>query len=93
MSKLVPLFAWLYLVCGAAYIVRYFSDIYDEYDLWQYDGLKELIIISLFTVFWLPYAIVSSLIGWTVDATYNMIKWFILSGQVDKDGFEKEEFE
>lgn len=81
------------MICGGAYLIKYFPDIYDEYDLWQYDGTKEYIIMALIVIFWLPYAVISTMIGWTVDATYNMIKWFVLSGQVDKDGFEKEDFE
>lgn len=93
MRELIPLFAWLYLACGTAYIVRYFADIYNEYDLCQYDGIKELVIISLLTILWLPYAVVTNIIGWTIDATYNMVKWFVLKGQIDKDGFEKEDFE
>lgn len=93
MSNSVVLLSWLYIVCGGAYLIRYFPNIYDDYDLWQYDGAKEYIIFVLIVLFWLPYAIITTIVGWTVDATYNMIKWFILSGQVDKDGFEKEEFE
>ena len=93
MFGLVPLLLILYLGVGSMYFLECFPDIYTEYGLWQYDGIKEGVVISFFIIFWLPYLIISTVIGWTIDATYNMIKWFILSGQVDKDGFEKEDFE
>lgn len=93
MLRLLPLLLVVYLGFGSAYFLECFPDIYTEYGLWQYDGIKELVVVSVFIIFWLPYVIISTMIGWTVDATYNMIKWFVLSGQVDKDGFEKEDFE
>lgn len=88
MFGLVPLLLILYLGVGSIYFLEFFPDIYTEYGLWQCDGIKELAIISFFVIFWLPYLIISTMIGWTVDATYNMIKC-----EVDKDGFEKEDFE
>ena len=93
MFGLMPLLLILYLGVGSIYSLECFPDIYTEYGLWQYDGIKEAIVVSFFVIFWLTYLIISTVIGWTIDATDNMIKWFILSGQVDKDGFEKEDFE
>lgn len=85
MFGLVPLLLMLYLGIGSIYFLECFPDIYTKYGLWQCDGIKELAIVSFFIIFWLPYLIILTMIG--------MIKWFILNGQVDKDGFEKEDFE
>lgn len=90
MFGLVPLLLILYIGVGSIYFLECFPDIYTEYGLWQYDGVKELAVVSFFVIFWLPYLVLFKIIiGWTIDAIYNII----LSNQVDNDGFEKEDFE
>lgn len=62
------------------------------YELWSFDDVPEFLIVVIIVVLWLPLGLIESATCWTVDATYNMVKWFVLKGQIDKDGFEKEDF-
>jgi hypothetical protein len=62
------------------------------YDLWGFDDIPEFLIVIIIVILWLPLGLIESVTCWTVDATYNMVKWFVLKGQIDKDGFEKEDF-
>lgn len=48
MFWLVPLLLIVYLGAGSIYFLECFPDIYTEYGLWQYDGIKELAVVSFF---------------------------------------------
>lgn len=48
MFGLVPLLLILYLGVGSMYFLECFPDIYTEYGLWQYDGIKEAVVVSFF---------------------------------------------
>lgn len=89
---LIPMFILIYLAVGALYFMCQFEYIYTMYDLWGCKGVPEFLVIIFIIVLWLPIVIIESVTYWTVDATYNMVKWFVLKGQIDKDGFEKEDF-
>lgn len=90
--NLVPVFILLYGATGGLYFTFHFVDIYDTYGFWGLVGFDELLVIVFIVTLWLPFVLIEHITCWTVDATYNMVKWFVLKGQIDKDGFEKEDF-
>lgn len=51
MFGLVPLLLILYVGVGSMYFLECFPDIYTEYGLWQYDGIKEAVVISFLLSF------------------------------------------
>lgn len=89
---LIPMLVPIYLAVGVLYFMCQFGYIYTMYDLWKCEGIPELLVIGFIITLWLPIVIIENVTYWTVDATYNMVKWFVLKGQIDKDGFEKEDF-
>lgn len=89
---LIPIFILMYIAIGALYFVYQLEDIYTKYELWSFDDVPEFLIVVIIVVLWLPLVLIESTTCWTVDATYNMVKWFVLKSQIDKDGFEKEDF-
>lgn len=89
---LIPIFILIYIAIGVSYFICRFEHIYTMYDLWDFDGIPEFLIVIIIVILWLPLGLIESVTCWTVDATYNMVKWFVLRGQIDKDGFEKEDF-
>lgn len=90
---LIPILALIYFAVGALYFMCQFEYIYTMYDLWRCEGIPELLVVISIIALWLPIVIIESVTFWTVDATYNMVKRCVLKGQIDKDGFEKEDFE
>ena len=89
---LIPIFVLIYIAIGSLYFICRFEHIYTMYDLWGLDDIPEFLIVIIIVILWLPLGLIESVTCWTVDATYNMVKWFVLKGQIDKDGFEKEDF-
>ena len=89
---LIPIFVLIYIAIGLLYFICRLGHIYTMYDLWGFDDIPEFLIVIIIVILWLPLGLIEGVTCWTVDATYNMVKWFVLKGQIDKDGFEKEDF-
>ena len=89
---LIPIFILIYIAIGLLYFICRFEHIYTMCGLWGFDDIPEFLIVIIIVILWLPLGLIENVTCWTVDATYNMVKWFVLKGQIDKDGFEKEDF-
>ena len=90
---LIPIFILIYIAIGVSYLNCRIEHICTMCELLGFDDIPDFLIIATIIILWLPLGLICITTCCTVDAIYSIIEWFVLNSQIDKDGFENEDFE